>query len=606
MSNILLYNEPLKDSFGDFVRATSERVEHTDYYSTEMSTFVNNHFVFYVPPPNNRVLDSYRLGQYGGYEYKTGQYIVANLSSIQLFSYENGATVQVEWLNCSLINDANYNVDDERWELGDQATVQWLENLPTGKKITKRKIELGEFDTEQIQLNAWVVWSDFRILGGIVKVTSDYPISVMHHKLYPIGTMDYYGYELVNENWDGIYSAYGKKLFTRITRDCWISALDSNTEIKVWDYTDSNDDITLTLDRFEGWAYTRNPIFEQYGFDDDLVLISADKPVSIVAGLQADMTFTQIFGKDGKDFMFPCFGKIIIHAPEGADINLKDSNGNQGTYKGHLDKNEMKVFDFKVAYKVEDYSSFEWAQLITNKPVFVYTYADNTWQLDEDYYGYMAGEEYITKYKKIYELYPNGIVPYPADTEFEIPLRSNTYVTIVNLENSNNDVEVDFSRLIMPYEAKLDKYQPLTFDFSEDSYYEMNLINPSTGNREDPSWLFRDPYNRHHLDRIPRIAVHNDDVEVEKLIHKLSQENITKGSTLKVKAKHPVLVFINYMKDNSYYPQGMDLIPGLGQPAKRGLPDFTAWVVILSGIFIAVDIVLVSIGRKSMIEGFLK
>ena len=46
---------------------------------------------------------------------------------------------------------------------------------------------------------------------------------------------------------------------------------------------------------------------------------------------------------------------------------------------------EMRIFDFKVAYKLRGYSSFEWAELRAENPVMVYTFVNNTWYLDEDY-----------------------------------------------------------------------------------------------------------------------------------------------------------------------------------------------------------------------------
>ncbi|GAH32128.1 unnamed protein product, partial [marine sediment metagenome] len=161
-----------------------------------------------------------------------------------------------------------------------------------------------------------------------------------------------------------------KKLFTRISGDCWISALEANTIVHVWDIKGKDDDTVLTLDRFEGWDYSRNAIFNQYGFDDDLVLISADKPVSIVAGMQSDQGFVQVFGKDGRDFHFPCIGYVMIHAPDGTEYEIKDKTGNQGSQKGKLSSGQIKLFDFKVAYKQRRYSSFEWAELRSSEPIF--------------------------------------------------------------------------------------------------------------------------------------------------------------------------------------------------------------------------------------------
>jgi hypothetical protein len=589
----------------DFIRATSEEVEHTDYQTSDISTFVNDYFIFYVPPPSARMQNRGVSGRlYQDYHSYWGL-VYANMSTIQLFSYENGAKVTVEWLNGTVINDTTYDCDQGkygRWVVGDEAEFSWLDQLPRRENLSKT-YNLREYDSRQIQINTWIIYDDFRMFNGLVKITSDYPISVMHNKLYPIGTRDNNGYDFIGydwDGWDGIYSAYGKKIFTRITGDCWISALEADTTVNVWDYSDKNDDETLTLDRFEGWAYTRNPIYEQYGFDDDLVLISADKPVSIVAGMQSDRCYVQVFGKDGKDFLFPSFGKILIHAPTGATIDLKDKNGNQGSFKGTLSSGEIRLFDFKVAYKLQDYSSYEWAHLRSSDPIYVYTFANNTWYLREDQNGMMSGEEYFTVYKKITEFYPHGWVPYPASTEFEIPVWSRAHVTVVNLDSVNNQVEVDFSRLIKPYKTTMGRYKSVTLDFSDHSYYYMDMTLEDTGYEQPPEWTTRDPNRWYDLDAVPRIAV--DDGRSEEI--SLSWKNITLGSTIKVKSTNPVLVFINYDQDVNYIPSGIDLIPGLTPPTKRGLPEIPTLIVAFAGIIIAADAVMIMAGRKSIVEVF--
>jgi hypothetical protein len=376
--------------------------------------------------------------------------------------------------------------------------------------------------------------------------------------------------------------------------------LEADTTVKVWDYSDKNDDTTLNLDRFEGWAYSRNPIFEQYGFDDDLVLISADKPVSIVAGIQSDQGFVQVFGQDGRDFHFPCFGKILIHAPTGATIDLEDKSGNQGSFTGTLSPGEIRSFDFKVAYKLQDYSSFEWAELRSSEPIMVYTYADNEWYLREDLHGRMSGEEYFMDYKKITEFYPHGYVPYPAATEFKIPLRSQTYVTILNLDKDGNSINADFSRLLLPYETELDAFRAITLDFSEDSYYYMDMVVDATNFKQPPEWTHSDPRNRYYLDDKPHIAVDDGDDE----IIFLDWDNITKGSTVTIRSQNPIMVMVNYNKDQYNFPKGMDLIPGLTPPTKRGLPDAPTILVAFSGFVIAADVIMIAVGRKSIVEVF--
>jgi hypothetical protein len=599
MSNVLLYNEPLLSSISDFTRATAEKAEHTDYHSTDISTYTNDEFIFYVPPPVTKSME--RPSTWYGYQYKWGDYVMANLSCIQVFSYENGAKVKLEWMNATVINKAEFDQDNQAWILSQDYEMKWTEHLGNGLDLSK-KIELDEYESWEIRLNDWIVKDDFRIMSGVIRITSDYPISVMHHKLYPTGTLDKNGNNMINENWNGVYSAYGKKLFTRITGDCWISALEADTTIQVWDYSDKNDDTVLELDRFEGWAYCRNPIFEQFGFDDDEVLISADKPVSIVAGLQSDQSFVQVHGKDAKDFLFPCFGKVLIHAPTGANIDLEDTNGNQGSFKGTLKPGQTRIFDFKVAYKLRRYSSFEWATLRSSEPVNVYSFTNSQWYLDEDRMNRVSGEEYITVNKKITGLYSHGWIPYPAGSSFNLPVRGRSYLTVVNLDNRDNGVEVDFTELLMPYDTKLDPYESLTIEFSEDSYYYMDMVIRDTGYTQPPEWNLKDPDNRFMLDSIPRIAV--DRGERETIF--LSDENITKGSNVRIKTDENVLVFLNYDRDQLNSAQGMDLIPGLTPPTIRGMPDLKVIIVTVSGLIIALDMLIVAQGHQTIFQFFTK
>jgi hypothetical protein len=203
-------------------------------------------------------------------------------------------------------------------------------------------------------------------------------------------------------------------------------------------------------------------------------------------------------------------------------------------------------------------------------------------------------------YKKITEFYPHGYIPYPASTEFKIPLRSRTYVTILNLDKQDNDITADFSELLLPYKTKMDPFRAITLDFSEDSYYYMDMIVDATGFKQPPEWTFSDPYNRYFLDDKPHIAVDDGDDE---LIF-LDWQNITKGSTVTIKSQDPIMVMVNYNKDQYYLPKGIDLIPGLTPPTKRGLPDPPTLIVAFSGFVIAADVIMIAAGRKSMVEVF--
>jgi hypothetical protein len=104
------------------------------------------------------------------------------------------------------------------------------------------------------------------------------------------------------------------------------------------------------------------------------------------------------------------------------------------------------------------------------------------------------------------------------------------------------------------------------------------------------------------LDSVPHIAV--DRGERDKVF--LSEENITKGSKVRIRSDSDILVFINYDRDEMSSAQGMDLIPGLTPYTPRGLPGLMVIIVAISGLIIAVDMIIITQGGRSIVDIFQK
>ncbi len=612
VSSVLLYGEPMNTAVQDAVRTSTENVEGKDFSSTDIDTFTNTEFVFYVPPAymvemnnlgylndcwywngNDDYSTSYRDGPRDSEYY----FPIANCSTIMICSYERSAEVTVEWLNATAVQ---CNFDEYYgWQTERDAKIIWASEIPYRTEgdvtlNTKWTYDLGEFDFIEIPIISWEIAPGWHILSGSVRVTSDVPISVMHHKLNPGYAIDTPDDHWANACWNDVFSGYGKKMMVRVAGELWISALEAKTEVDVWDLSDRDDDASFEIDRFEGWEYSRNPILQQEGFDDDIVLISADKPVSVVGGIQAKHGFTQVYGHDGKDYLFPCFSKVLIHAPDGASIFLEDRAGNQGSFEGEMKPGEMRIFDFKVVYKLRCCSSWEWAHLRSSKPVFVYTFSDNPWTLNDQSYQTMHGQDYLCTYKKTSLYFPQGYVPYPASTDFTVPINSRAYITVQNLDNDNS-VRVDFSELSLPLATELPPYGSMTLEISENSYEYVDLEGQYARETE-AFWS-----NRNHP-FVYRIVVDNnkrDEVY-------LTRENITKGTTLTVKADKDVLVFVDYERDYPRYVTGIDMIPGLKAPEPRGLPEGQPMLVAIGGIVVAADIMVVMGGRRPLIDQLLR
>ncbi len=149
---------------------------------------------------------------------------------------------------------------------------------------------------------------------------------------------------------DDFYSYFGTELITWVPRDMFISAYYNNTHVKVIDLSDGDDTFDLTLNFGDVWFHgagdTRTTTSYYYYdttetpgspsfFENDIVKIIADKPVTIIAGLIADNTLGIIKGLDNKKFVFPYLNKFTIAALEDNtefNVTLKVYNFTTGSF----------------------------------------------------------------------------------------------------------------------------------------------------------------------------------------------------------------------------------------------------------------------------------
>jgi hypothetical protein len=438
---------------------------------------------------------------------------------------------------------------------------------------------MAPFQSIRLQTITWTLGingQQFHYLGGVVRITSDYPISVMHHTMNGDCAPNYdseacqHGVTWLGQ--DGLYSFYGKKLFTWIPGDVWISSLEGQTQVRVIDMSDHSSDASFTLGAFESWCWNRDSVCGQYGFDNSLVLITADKPVSVIAGIEDDNACTQVFGKDQSDFLFPCFAKVMIQAPTDVHIKLEDREGSEGSFEGNMKAGEIKTFDFKVLYTCLETPSYEWARLRATAPVYVYTIADTQWTSNNNVKGDISTEGYVQVYNKINVPYPSGSVPYPLSTDFQVPIKSRAYAVLVNLD-SQNTVRVDFSlEKSVHYDASIEPYGVRVWDISES---------------------------------VPQDTRQGLDVNLDGAAEQgITLSDIRNGTVMHVTAKQPVMLFLKYNRDEPYDAEAMDLIPGLQPPSPRGLPSPQLGIVAAASVLIAADCVIVVGGRRSFIDLF--
>ncbi|MBM4249055.1 MAG: hypothetical protein FJ149_06410 [Euryarchaeota archaeon] len=582
VSAVAFSQEPALDGIRDFKDYNDAREEDKPFRSsTDISTFTNTKYVFFMPPATMGAWGyardkSWTHGHFS-YSYGYGQSEPRiNQSYLQLFSYEKDTTVRIELVNGKAF-DATFNHQARAWNFNQSTKVVDFSSKNTGPEDTVKTIEMMAYESVRIQTIGWTLKIDNRIhhyLGGVLRITSDYPITLMHHtmngKCSNNDEAREHGVTWLGQ--DGVYSFYGKKLFTWIPADVWISALEGETRVQVIDVTDHSGDATFTLGTFETWCSNRDSIFGQWGFDNSLVLITADKPVSVVAGIEDDNACTQVFGKDQTDFLFPCFGKVMVQAPEKTHIKLEDREGNEGSFEGDLDAGEIRMFDLRVVYTCMETPSYQWARIRSTAPIYVYTIADSCWDdRYPQYKGNIATEEIVQIYNKVSVPYPSGSVPYPLSTSFQIPIKSRAYVVLTNMGEDNN-VRVDFSLVNSVYfQGEVEPYGTRVWDISESTSDERQGLDINLDGRAEGG---------------------------------ITVNDIRNGTVLKVTADKPVMVLLKYNRDEMYETEAMDLIPGIAPPSPRGLPTPQATIVAMASILMAADVTLVVGGRRAFVDLF--
>jgi hypothetical protein len=581
VSQIAFSEQSMLSGMKDFKDYNDAREEDKPFYSaTDISTFTNTKFVFFLPPATMGMWDyswdkywtRYHLSYTYGYPEREPR---LNLSYLQLFSYEKDTEVKIELANGEAMN-AGFDNQNCVWVCDGNMKVYKFDSQNTDPLDREKIFDMTPYQSLRLSPIDWILkinGESCHYLGGVIKITSNYPISVMHHTMN--GECSYNDEEAAEHGmtWlgqDGIYSYYGKKLFTWIPADVWISALEGETKVKVIDFTDHSGDASFTLGAFETWSWHRDSVYGQCGFDNSLVLITANKPVSVVAGVEDDNVCAQVFGKDQCDFMFPCFAKVMIQAPTDVHIKLEDREGSEGSFEGDIKAGEIKIFDFKVLYTCLETPSYQWARLRSTAPVYVYTVANSNWS--DNHRGEMGGEEYIQVYNKVNVPYPSGSVPYPLSTEFNVPLMSRAYAVLLNLEEDNN-VRVDFSIVKeVYYESSVEPLGVRVWEIAES-----------------------DPQN------IKRGLDINLDGAAEQGI---TLGDIRNGTVMHVKADKPVMLLLKYNRDQPYDAMAMDLIPGVQPPSPRGMLTPETGIVSFASVMMAVDCVFVIGGRKSFIDLF--
>ncbi|MFX0090558.1 MAG: hypothetical protein ACFFBD_02250 [Candidatus Hodarchaeota archaeon] len=426
---------------------------------------------------------------------------------------------------------------------------------------------------------------DYNITSALFHVTASNPISIQHSTLGPnfyYETGEAAEHNVTHDSDDDVFSFYGTRLFAKIHGDLWIGSY-TRTAVNITDLSDRDDSAYLPLGEFEGYAHLRNQDFEIFGFEDDYVLIEADDPVTIIAGYEDNDVFTQVFGKGGTQFFFPVFEYVTIVAPYGANIDLDDLEGSEGSVETYLAPGTSLTKAFKVHDYYFRFPDYQWCKLTADNPILVYTHRVDKRYLREGVY--CTGGEDLLKSSKLSSpvLGASGGVleSSPLGTDFWVPINGRCYLTVCSLQN-NTKIDASLSYKILgeaethyaTYQQNMTKYQIQTLTIDEKIKFDGNdthdIVYSDFGNFSD----------------------------VNMLVH--------------IQSNHPIIVHQSYTYDNFdlrgsiyYYEIDsslIDLIPGIALPAPLPPEDFPLFIELGAVALMAIEATLVITGSASTLS----
>ncbi|MGQ4891053.1 MAG: hypothetical protein ACP6IP_01055 [Candidatus Njordarchaeia archaeon] len=247
---------------------------------------------------------------------------------------------------------------------------------------------------------------------NLTKVESSKTITII---VGDLGSTQQTTYGVDGSSDDDFYTYFGTELVTWVPRDLFITAYFNDTHVKVIDLSDGDDSFDFTLNDGEIWfhgsgdvrtssQYYRYDTSENLGnpsfFENDIVKIVSDKPITIIGGFLTNDMWGIIKGLNNKKFVFPYFGRFSIGALEDntqVNVTLKvynfttDSFDTFYTDSKILNSQEVQTYDEDPSYyplvvAVDLYSNASNSPVSFN--VTIMEYNDSTYNDWFTYYTY--------------------------------------------------------------------------------------------------------------------------------------------------------------------------------------------------------------------------
>lgn len=508
-----------------------------------VSPFVNNEFLFFVDFAVPELLDSsYNIQRIP--DYRIGNVVQWNTMKIIITSYMANTDVDV------------YLASGKLLELNETSGEYYV------RAVTNHL--LTEFVMDD--LTDETVWlRDHKVVQGTFKVVSSKPVtcqySTLGAKILDDTTGEDGEHAVDFDSDDHVFSFYGDMLYTKVAGDLWISAY-TPTVVNITDVTDGDDSTVVKLSAFSGWFNLRNQDVERMGFEDDMVLITADHPVTIIGGYEDNDIFTQVYGKNGQQFMTPVFEHLTVYSPSGARVEVTDLEGGQGSADFYLGAGEYRTLTFRVQDYYKYFPDHDWGRVESDAPIYVFTHRQEKAYLRYNQSALIGGDR-IAHYSSVPLYNSIGITQglSPTAKKFRTPVFDQCYIYLTSTKANTN--------LTYGYEAPGIVAQETSI--SVPNAYQTLRVNIS--HRLDDN-LTNDWFLDHDL-------------------------------WFEYKASDPMLMFVSYTYNQyhgrvSYYDrdaQELDLIPGMLPPSPlpmdsggTGLPIPMPLVVVGSMLLLSVEV----------------
>lgn len=285
---------------------------------------------------------------------------------------------------------------------------------------------------------------------NLTRVESNKPISIF---VTDLGSSQPNSYGVDGYSDDAFYSYFGTRIVLWVPRDLFIASYFDNTHIKIIDMSEGDDTFELTLNKGDVWFHGMGDKRTYYGyytyyyydysesaepsyFENDIVRVEADKPVTIIGGYISNDMVGVVKGYAYTKYVFPFFGHFSISPlfnDTNINVTLKFYNATSESFEVfktlslNLDANESYEVkndpnEIKIVVAVDLYKNASSSAVPFNVTIL-------TWNAT----AYVSGQ---TPYWYVVTTYTGTVTPTatPSKFHYDDPTSGNWNETVITLD----------------------------------------------------------------------------------------------------------------------------------------------------------------------------